>query len=66
MAIGALYRPLLDLARDARVDVEAILRGLELTEAQILEPGTRTANDVDLFRPTPPSGGSRRPEKTRA
>jgi hypothetical protein len=33
MAIGPLYRPLLDLAPDARVDVEAILRGLELTEA---------------------------------
>ena len=55
MAIGPLYRPLLDLARDARVDVEAILRGLELTEALLGRERRRPIQaDATVWRLTPP------------
>ncbi len=41
MAIGPVYRPLLELCREANVDIASALRDSELTEAEILDPNTR-------------------------
>ena len=46
MALGSLYRPLLDLAREASVDVDTVLTGVGLTEAQLLDPSTRLLPDL--------------------
>jgi AraC-like DNA-binding protein len=46
MAIGPLYRPFLELAREARVDVAGVLAELGLTEAQVLQPSTRLSPDL--------------------
>ncbi len=45
MAIGVLYRSFLELAREARVDVDAVLAGLGFNEAQLGDPATRLSPD---------------------
>ena len=41
MAIGLLYRAIIEVAREAGVDVEGLLRKLGYTEQQLLDPATR-------------------------
>src|SRR5258708_40362738 len=45
MPLGALYRPLLELAREARVDVDHVLCCAGLTESQLLDPSMRLSPD---------------------
>jgi AraC-like DNA-binding protein len=45
MTIGLVYRPLLEIAREARVDVDGILARAGLSEATLLDPTTRLAPD---------------------
>ena len=45
MPIGSVYRPLLEIAREARVDVDGILARAGLSEATLLDPATRLAPD---------------------
>jgi hypothetical protein len=41
MPIGAVYRPILEIAHEAGVDVGEVLGRFNLTEPQLLDPGTR-------------------------
>lgn len=41
MTIGSIFRPLLELCKETRTDVSAILRQAGLTEAQLVDPETR-------------------------
>lgn len=45
MASGPLYRPFLELAREAGVDVDGVLGRMGLTEAHVLDPNTRLSPD---------------------
>ncbi|HEX6244578.1 MAG TPA: AraC family transcriptional regulator [Polyangiales bacterium] len=46
MAIGPLYRCILEVARERGVDVEAVLRESGLTAATLVAPGTRLSPEV--------------------
>jgi hypothetical protein len=50
MAIGPLYRPLLQVAKEAALDVAALLAPLGLTEAQLLDPSTRLSPEQGQAR----------------
>ncbi len=72
MPLGALYRPILALAKERGVDVDALLRRAALTEAELLHPSTRLSPDRSrelgrelLARLADPEAGLRAAERLR-
>lgn len=61
MAIGPLYRPFVDMARELGVDIDAVLTEHDLSYAQLISPDTRLDPDQgralgrSLLRALPPS-----------